>query len=298
MYMAANGFEYHRPASIQEAIKLLEKYGEAARVIAGGTSLILVMREKLIQPAHLVSIAELRGLDSISLDDNGDLRIGASATHRSIEKNLNVRERFSVLAEMEADLGSVQLRNRGTIGGSLCHAEPLSDPPTVLVALKGEVMLRGSDGDRQVPVEQFIKGYYETDMRPNEILTQVRVPKLPLHTGCSYFKLVGRKAMDKPFVGVCVVITLGKDKQVCEDIRIALGAVSDKPERAKGAEEFLLGKRVIEIFDGASIEAGRLAMLDVEPFSEVRCSGEYKKRMVGVMVNRTIRKTIERAKES
>ena len=291
-------FEFHRPASIEEAVKLLEKYGEAAKVIAGGTSLVFIMREKLIQPDYLISIDEIRDLDFIRIDETGDLRIGALATHRSIEKNKNVIENFRVLAEMEADLGSVQLRNRGTIGGSLCHAEPLSDPPTVLVALKGEVTLRGPDGERKIPVEHFIKGYYETDLKPNEILTEVKVPKLPPNTGCSYFKLTGRKAMDKPFVGVCALITLDKNKQICEDVRIALGAVSDKPEPARAAEKFLLGKRAAEISNGLGIEAGKLAMKDVEPTSEVRCSAEYKKKMVGVMVNRVIKEAIKRAEES
>jgi len=290
-----NGFEYHRPATIEEAVKLLEKYGETAKVIASGLSLVVLLREKLIQPEHLIGISQLKDLVFIRIDGNGELRIGALTTHRAIEKNPEIIEKFRVLAEMESELGAVQTRNRGTIGGNLCHAEPLSDPPPVLAALKGEVVLRGPGGEREVPVEDFIKDYYETDLQPNEILTEVKIPGLPPNTGCAYLKLTARKAMDLPYAGVCVSITLDNSKQLCQDVRIGLGAVSTRPVRPKAAEELLSGKKVAEITSGLSVEAGKQAMRDTEPISDVRCSEEYKKQMVGVMVDRAIKEAIKRA---
>ena len=290
-----DGFEYHKPATIKEAIKLMGKYGETAKVIASGVSLVILLREKLIQPEHLVSLSGLKELDFIRIDGNGELRIGALATHRSIEKNPEIIKNFGVLAEMETELGSVQVRNRGTIGGNLCHAEPLSDPPTVIAALRGTVVLQGLKGERRLLVEDFIKDYYETDLKPGEILIEVRIPKLPPNTGCSYLKLTGRKGMDLPFVGVAVSITLDKSKKVCEGIRIVLGAVATRPVHAEASEKLLRGKNIAEISDGLAVEAGKLAMAGAEPIPDVRCSAQYKRKMVGVMVKRAINEAIKRA---
>jgi CO/xanthine dehydrogenase FAD-binding subunit len=288
-------FEFHKPATVQEAVGLLGRYGETAKVISGGTSLVLFMREKMIQPEHLISLEGIKELDFIECGRDGSARMGALTRHRAIERSAALKEVCSVLCEMESDLGSVQLRNRGTIGGSLSHGEPLSDPPTVLAGLGAVVTLVGPRGTREIAVDSFYKGYYETELAEGEILTEVKVPALPANSGCAYFKLTSRKAMDKPYVGVCVRVTLDESKRVVKEARIALGAVADRPTIAVKAAELLKGRKVAEVVDGLAAEAGKLAMEGLEPVSDVRCSGDYKKRMVGVMVNRMVAEAIRRA---
>ena len=165
----------------------------------------------------------------------------------------------------------------------------------MLAALRGMVVLQGLKGERRLPVEDFIKDYYETDLKPGEILTEVRMPKLPPNTGCSYLKLTGRKGMDLPFVGVAISITLDKSKKICEDVRIVLGAVATRPVHAATSEKLLKGKTIAEISDRLSIEAGKPAMAGAEPIPDVRCSAQYKRKMVGVMVKRAINEAIKRA---
>lgn len=287
-------FEYFAPKTVEEALTLLSQYNEESKVIAGGQSLLVLMRQGLVSPKYLIDIKGISALDFINLDKNEGLRIGALTPHRAIEKSPVIRNGFAVLSEMELKLASVQTRNWGTIGGNLCHADPAGDPAPVLIALNGKLKIASLSGERTVAVEDFSTDYFETVLRHGELLTEIQVPNPPPRTGAAYskFNIIEN---DMGIASTAVSITLNPKNETCSDARIVLGAVSAVPMRAKEAEKVLVGK---EISDALLVKAGQIASEETEPITDVLASEEYKRELVRVLVKRVGREALDRARRA
>ncbi|MEE8448369.1 MAG: xanthine dehydrogenase family protein subunit M [Thermodesulfobacteriota bacterium] len=275
-------FEYLQPTTIQEACSMLSEHGSEAKVMAGGVSLLTLMKQKLVQPKYVVSLDGIPNLRYINLD-NGGLRIGALTTHRAIEKSASLAEKWPILTEMASNIGSVQVRNLGTLGGNICHAEPASDPPAVLVALDAAVKLVSSSGEKVVPMEEFLVDFYETAISSEEILTEIQIAEQAPGTRGAYIKFNPRSAMDLPVVVVVAFVVPGKG--AVKDVRIGLGAVSPRAIRARRSEEVLKSKGLTE---EAIKEAGQLASEDIDPVSDIRGSADYRREVTKVLVARAL----------
>jgi carbon-monoxide dehydrogenase medium subunit len=287
-------FEYFAPKTLKEALTLLDKYQDECKVIAGGQSLLILMRQRLVTPEYLIDIKGISELNYITSDAKEGLKIGALATHRTIEKSPAMKNGFSVLGEMERRLASVQTRNWGTIGGNICHGDPAGDPVPVLIALKSTLKMASLKGERTMPVEDFTQDYFETALEPNELLTEIQVP-LPLpHTSAAYTKFNIIES-DVATVGVAVSLTLGSGSGVCEDVRIALGATAPTPMRAKKAEGVLQGNKIT---DTLLREAGVVASTEAEPISDIAASAEYRRELVRVLVARVGKEALARAQQA
>jgi carbon-monoxide dehydrogenase medium subunit len=284
-------FEYFAPKTLKEALTLLDKYGDDCKIIGGGQSLLILMRQGLVAPQYLISIKGLSELSYIK-DTKEGLKIGALTTHRAIEKSPVIQKKFSVLEEMEQRLASIQTRNWGTIGGNLCHGEPAGDPAPVLIALKATLTIASLKGERNTAVEDFSLDYFETALEPGELLTEIQVPAVPPHTGTTYTKFNVIQS-DLATVGVAVSITLGSGDGICQDIRIALGASAPTPMRAKKAEEVLRGKKIT---DDILKKAGEVASTEAQPISDIAASEEYRRELVRVLVARVGKEALARAK--
>ena len=287
-------FKYFAPKTLKEALTLADKYQDEAKVIAGGQSLLVLMRQGLVAPEYLIDIKGISELNYIKSDAKKGLRIGALTTHRAIEKSPRMRDGFAVLAEMENRLASIQTRNWGTIAGNLCHADPAGDPAPVLIALNATLSLASVRGERNMAVEDFTLDYFETALEPGELLTEIRVPATPPHTGIAYTKFNVIES-DLATVGVAVSITLGSGDGICQDARIALGAAAPTPMRAKQAEAVLRGKKII---DNLLREAGEVASTEAEPISDIYASEEYRRELVKVLVKRMGKEAFTRAKQA
>ena len=286
-------FEYLAPKTLKEALTLLDKYQDECKVIAGGQSLLILMRQGLVTPQYLIDIKGISELSYIKSDTKKVVRIGALTTHRAIEKSPLMRDGFSVLAEMENRLASIQTRNWGSIGGNLCHADPAGDPAPVLIALNATLSTASVKGKRNMAVEDFCLDYFETALEPGELLTEIQVPAAPPHTGTAYSKFNVIES-DLATVGVAVSITLGSSDGICQDARIALGASAPTPMRAKQAEAVLRGKRIT---DNLLKEAGEIASTEAEPISDIYASEEYRRELVKVLVKRVGKEALARAKQ-
>ena len=284
-------FEYLAPKTLKEALTLADKYGDDCKIIGGGQSLLILMRQGLIAPKYLISIKGLSELSYIKETKEG-LNIGALTTHRAIEKSPVIQKKFSVLAEMEQRLASIQTRNWGTIGGNLCHGEPAGDPAPVLIALKATLTIASLKGERSTAVEDFFVDYFEVALEHGELLTEIQLPAAPPRTGTAYTKFNVIQS-DLATVGVAVSITLGSGDGICQDIRIALGATAPIAMRAKKAEEVLRGKKVT---DNLLKEAGEVASTEAQPISDIAASEEYRRELVRVLVPRMAKEALTRAK--
>ena len=285
-------FEYFAPKTVKEALSLLSKYKEGAKIIAGGQSMLVVMKQRLLSPEYLIDIKGISALDYIKYDDGKSLRIGALTIHRAVEKSPVIQKHFGVLAEMEGNLATIQTRNWGTIGGNLCHGDPAGDPAPVLIALNGKLKLAGSTGERTIDMEEFSRDYLEVALKPDEMLAEIQVPTPPPHTGTAYEKLMVMKG-DMGTVGAAVSITLSPGNGVCENARIALSNCASIPLRAKKAERRLIGQKVN---DALPTEAGEVASTESDPPPDVHGSVEYRREMVKVFVKRVAQIALERAR--
>jgi aerobic carbon-monoxide dehydrogenase medium subunit len=290
--MALPKFEYLSASHLDEALLWLNQYGEEAKVAGGTTVLLTMLDQRVLLPSCVISLSQLDSLRYV-VTDADCLKIGALTSHRAIETSEALQgSPFGIIAQMERDVGSVQLRNRGTIGGNLAYADPFCDPPCVLTALDATIVLRSVSGERSVSIQDFYKDYFETELQPTEVITEIRVPVLPQTARGYYYKFTARQGMDKPYIGVAVVVTpgTGGDGVSIEDISIAIGAVSTGPVRAREAEGVLRGQEVTsELIDAASHVAAR----GMEPLPDLRCGESYKKRVLPVIVRRAISKALE-----
>lgn len=279
-------FDYLEPTSVREACSMLSQHGDGAKVMAGGVALMTLLKQKLIQPGCIVSLEKIPALNYINYDDGTGLRLGATTPHRAIENSRLVAEKYPLLSQMAHHIGSIQVRNLGTIGGNLCHAEPASDPPAVLVALSAQVKLVSSGGERTVPLEDFFVDFYETVIRPDEVLTEIQIPPLASGTKGAFIKFNPRSAMDLPVIVVAALVVPGRKKGSAKDVKVALGAVTSKPLRASRVEEALKGK---ELTDEAIQEASQMASEGLEPISDIRGSSGYRKEVAKVLVERALK---------
>jgi carbon-monoxide dehydrogenase medium subunit len=286
-------FEHFAPKTLKEALALLAKYGDDCKVICGGQSLLILMRQGLVSPKYMVDI---KGLDELNYikDGKDGLKIGATTTHRTIEKSAVIKRKYPVLAEMEKRLASIQTRNWGTIGGNVCHGDPAADPAPVFMVLDATLTVAGAKGSRSIPIDKFCLDYFEVALEPGELLTEIKLPVPPPHTGTVYTKFNIIES-DLATASVAVSLTLGSGDGVCQDIRIALGAVAPTAIRAKKAEKVLKGKKITEAL---LAEAGEAAAKETEPISDIAASEEYRRELVKVLVPRMTREALARAKKA
>jgi aerobic carbon-monoxide dehydrogenase medium subunit len=281
-------FEYRTPKNLKEVHTTLKEYGPDAKLIAGGTALVIMMKQRLVRPSCLISLRSVRGLNGIELKDGG-LRIGGLATHREVESSSLVRRRLPVLAETFHHVATIRVRNMATVGGGLAHADPNQDPPPTLIALGATAKATSPNGSRTIPLDEFFTGYYETMLKPDEIVTELFVPKMAANTGAAYLKFLPRTADDYATVSAAAVLTLDKSKKTISDVRIALGSVGSTPIRATAAEAVLRGQPLKA--EGFA-EAGEKAKEAVDPISDFRGSAGYKREMAGVFVRRALEKAL------
>jgi len=285
-------FEYFEPSSVEEAASILAEYKEHGSVLAGGTDLLVRMKQKRIEPKCLVNAKRIANLKTIE-QNNGVLSIGATATMLEIETNESVKENFPGLHEAIASIGSVQIRNMGTLGGNLCRASPAGDSPPPLLVLDAKVKLVDSVGSRVLPVEEFIKGPGKTAIKPGEILVEVQVPIPPRGTGMSFLK-IKRAGMDLAKVNACALLAL--ENNVVRSCCIALGSVAPTAIRVKKAEASLIGKKAT---DEKLLEVAQIASEEVRPYAEShrhrRSTAQYRIDVSGVLVRRTLELARERS---
>ncbi|HEY6200241.1 MAG TPA: xanthine dehydrogenase family protein subunit M [Candidatus Binatia bacterium] len=282
-------FEYRTPKTLKEVQQDLKQFGSDAKLIAGGTALVIMMKQRLVRPACLVSLRSVRALNGVA-EKNGGIAIGGATTHRSVEGSPLVKRRLPVLAETYHHVATVRVRNMATVGGGLAHADPNQDPPPTLIALGASVKAASADGNRIIPLEDFFTDYYETVLKPEEIITELYVPRLPANSGAAFLKFLPRTADDYATVSAAAVVTLDKSKKSFAEVRIALGSVGTTPIRAREAEAVLRGQPVKA---EALAEAGEKAKQAVDPISDFRGSAAYKKEMAGVFVRRALTKALE-----
>lgn len=281
-------FEYRTPKSLKEVHANLKEFGSDAKLVAGGTALIIMMKQRLVRPSCLISLRSVRGLNGIELQ-NGGLRIGGLATHRQLETSPLIRRRLPMLAETYHHVATLRVRNMATVGGGLAHADPNQDPPPSLIALSATLKATSANGSRVIPMDEFFKDYYETVLNPDELITEVMVPKLPPNSGAAYIKFLPRTADDYATVSAAAVLTLDKSNKTIADVRIALGSVGVTPIRATAAEAVLRGQ---PLKTEAFAEAGEKAKEAVDPISDFRGSAGYKKDMAAVFVRRALEKAL------
>lgn len=281
-------FEYRTPKSLKEVHANLKEFGADAKLVAGGTALIIMMKQRLVRPSCLISLRSVRGLNGIELQ-NGGLRIGGLATHRQLETSPLIRRRLPMLAETYHHVATLRVRNMATVGGGLAHADPNQDPPPSLIALGATLKATSANGSRVIPMDEFFKDYYETVLNPDELITEVMVPKLPPNSGAAYIKFLPRTADDYATVSAAAVLTLDKSNKTIADVRIALGSVGVTPIRATAAEAVLRGQ---PLKTEAFAEAGEKAKEAVDPISDFRGSAGYKKDMAAVFVRRALERAL------
>ena len=281
-------FDYLEPTTLKKAFALLEKHGDDARVIAGGTSLIIMMRQRLLVPKVVISLARIPKFDRITYNDKDGLCIGAGARHRDIELSPIVQQHYPLLHETFRKVAQPRIRNMGTVGGNLAGGDPLTDPGASLIALDAEVTLADGKGQRTIALEEFFVDYYQTALQAGELLTEIRVPP-PGRPGWSHIKFTPRSIED--FATVGVALTLSAKNGVCEDVRLGLNSVAATIVRAKQAEQILRGKAIT---DAALREMGEVAATEVDPMDDNRGSADYKREMVKVLVRRAAQEALQR----
>ena len=275
-------FEYLAPTSLDEACALLQEHSDDAKLLAGGTALVMWMRMGLLSPGFVIDLERVPGLDGIDYDPSDGLRIGAGVKHRDLELCPEVREHYPLLQETFYKVAQPRIRLMATVGGNLSHGDPLTDPGASFMALDAEVTLRSSRGERTLSVEEFFVDYYETALEPDEILTSVHVPP-PAGTAWSHIKFTPRSEEDFATVGVAV--TMSGEGSRCDDVRIALNSVGPTIFRAHAAEDLLRGR---DITPERVEEAGAAAAEASDPIEDVRGTSDYKRDLVAVFVRRAV----------
>lgn len=265
---------------------MLDEHGEDAKVVAGSTALTIMLRERLIDPGALVWIGRLPEPQLSRIEHaDGELRIGALVTHRDVERDSTTRSVLPVLAETFGKVANVRVRNQATVGGVVAEADYASDPPAVFLALDAEVDVRGPNGARTVAMSEFTLSFYSTALEPNEIVTAVRVPVPQPGTHAVYHKFVTRSSEDRPCIGVIGVVRLAADGRTAEDVRVAVGAAAEIPQRFTELEQELVGKEL----DDAAIRAIADGYAErIDTLDDMRGSAWYRTQMVRVWVRRAL----------
>jgi carbon-monoxide dehydrogenase medium subunit len=279
-------FEIHEPQTVEEAAGLLSEYGFDATVYAGGTELLLLMKEGLVHYPHLINVKTIPGLGEIAVED-GQLGIGSLATHHQIERSAVVGAHAPLLAEVEKTVANVRVRAAGTIGGNLCFAEPHSDPATLLMAWGGMIELTSVDGRRELPVEDFLLGLFQTARQDEELLTGLRMPLLPDGMVGAYQKFTTH---ERPTA--CAAALLKLSGGVVEDARLSIGSVGPVPVRVRAAEDILRGEEPGEAAFEAAADA---AFQAADPVDDIYGSAAYKKNLIRVLATRALNEAAQKA---
>jgi len=288
-------FEYFEPLSIEETVSLLKKYGDKAKVLAGGTDLVPQMKEKTTRPEFVISIGRIANLDYIRLDGEKGLKIGALTTIRSIEQSPQLQPKYGLICQSASQTASIAVRNVATVGGNLCNASPSADIATALMALSAKTKLVSPAGERIVPLEDFILGPGATALKTDELLTEIQIPSPPAHTAGVYIKYTTRGGEELALIGVAALLTLSAGDGTCTEAKLALGAVAPTPIRARRAEGVLKGKKI----DQELIEKAALTASDESsPIDDIRGSAEYRREMLKVFARDAIRQAAELAKSA
>ncbi|HDN76186.1 MAG TPA: xanthine dehydrogenase family protein subunit M [Acidilobales archaeon] len=272
-------FEYFEPRTLKEVLDLLDKLRDKAAILAGGTDLLVQMKIRRKTPKYLINIKKIPDLTFIKVEEGG-LRIGAATKLRSIEKSNVVRDTYVALYEAIKSMGSVQIRNMATIGGNLCNASPAADTAPPLLVYEAKLRIVSLRGERLVPINKFFKGPGRTVMEPNELLTEIIIPKPPKNSGASFIK-IARTSMDLAKVNVAVLLKLKNSSRTIDDVKIALGAVAPTPMRAYAAEEYLRGK---EFNEDTLRRAGEIASMEIKPITDIRSTAWYRREVTKIIV--------------
>src|SRR5215813_9073516 len=287
--MIPASFDYHAPASLPEALALLAKYGEDAKVLSGGQSLLPLLKLRLGQAAHLVDIGRIPGLEYIR-EEGGTLRIGGRTRESALEHSEVVKARYPILLDTTKAIADPVVRNLATVGGNLAHGDPGNDHPASMIALRAQVVATGPKGERVIPIEQFFQGLFRTALKPDEVLTEIRIPAPPARSGGAYQKLE-RKVGDYATAAAAAQVTLAANGTV-ERVGLALTNVGPTPIHCKEAEAYLTGKKP----DQATLaETAKLAAKAASPSADRRGSVEYKREMSRVMAGRALKAAVSRA---
>lgn len=284
--MIPKAFEYLVPKTLLEAISMLQQHGNTAKILAGGHSLIPMMKFRQTTPDYVIDINKISGLDYIK-ESEGYLRIGALTREAALEDSDLIRSKYPIILDAARVLGDQQVRNMATVVGNIAHSDPAYDLPATMLALNAQVAVTGSQGERIIPIDQFFIDYLKTALQPDEIITEISIPISPTGSGAAYVKLTSRVGGT---VGVAAQVTLDKNK-VCQTAGIGLTNVAPTPLKAKKAEELLQGK----ILDEATIlQTAQLAAEESEPTSDIRASEEYKRAMVKELAMRSLTLALQR----
>ena len=287
-----NKFEYLVPRSLDEAVSMYDAHGDQAAYIAGGTDIVVKMKEYKISPGYLISLKRVLVPEEPRRDrETGELTLAASVTHRMLENSALVKSEYPILHDAVCNIGSVQVRNVATIGGNLVNAVPSADGAIPLIALDARVNIYGAKGKRSLELVHFFTGPGQTVLEKGEILTAIVIPRQLPRTGSAYLKFGRRKAMELPMLGVGVLLSLDEKSNHCTRARVCLGVAAPTPFRALGAEKFLVGKQI----DAAVLqEAGAIAAEESQVRDSIRGVAWYRREMVAVLVRRMGLKCIER----
>ncbi|MFQ5872176.1 MAG: FAD binding domain-containing protein [Dehalococcoidia bacterium] len=273
--------EIHQPTTIDEAVRLMATLGDEAKVLAGGTALVLMYTQGILMPRYMVSLSNIPNMAYIRYELGTGLRLGAMTSHRAVECSAVVREKFPVLADVFHQVANARIRNQATVGGLLAEANYATDPPPVLIGLNAQVKVVGSHGERTLPMDGFIRGFLETSLAPDEIITEVVVPDMPANTHGAYLKCVTNS--EWPCVGVAAVVQ-SRDG-VCQHLRLVVSAVASTPQELREVEALARGQK---LSDDLVREVARRYAEGIEPLSDHRGSSWYRKQIIEVLVRRAI----------
>lgn len=282
-------FDYHVAKTVDDAVALLEQYGDEAKLLAGGHSLLPTMKLRMAQPGHLIDLGRIDGLSYIR-EESGHVALGALTTYSKIERSDVLRRHFALLPEGTEQIGDQQVRNRGTIGGSVAHSDPAADMPGLVLALKSVIVAQGPNGKREIAADDFFLDLFATALEPNEVITEIRLPHLPSHSGSAYEKLANR-ASHYAVTGSAAVVTLAADGTVAAASVVITGA-SVKPTRASAVEAALIGKTPDEATIAA---AASLAADGLELVEDIHGSKAYRAQMTTVVTKRALTRAVARA---
>jgi len=287
--MIPPAFEYLRPKTLPEAVAMLQQHGDDAKILSGGQSLIPMMKLRLARPSHLIDINRVSGLSYVK-EEGGFLKIGGLTREAELEASSVVRAKYPLLMDTATVIADPQVRNMATVGGNLAHGDPANDHPATMLAMGAQVVATGAKGERVIAIDDFFVSLFTTALEHDEILTEIRIPIPPAHSGGAYFKLE-RKVGDFATAATAVQVTLD-DKGTIQKIGIGLTNAGPTPLRAKSAEDALRGKKA----DVALInQASQLAMDSADPSADLRGPAEYKKGLIKELTKRALTRALERA---
>jgi carbon-monoxide dehydrogenase medium subunit len=286
-------FDYQAPASLEAALDVLSRHGGDAKVLAGGQSLIPVMNFRLAEPALLVDINRLTDLDFVRRGEDGGLRIGALTRQRRLERDPLVAEAAPLLHEAVPFIAHPQIRNRGTFGGSLAHADPAAELPALAVALRARLRLRRASNDRWVDAQDFFGGLFTTALEPDELLVEAAIPPLPPRTGCAFME-IARRHGDYAQVGIAALVTLDETGR-CREARLVYLSAGDRPVVARRAAQLLVGEEISPPAIAAAAE--KASREEMSPFTDVHATAEFKRHLARVLTGRALRRAAGRARD-